>query len=124
MTVAANAHAGSLANTATVATSGITVDPDTGNNSATDTDAIVLPLPAIAVLDNFNRANANTLGANWSQVTLGGQAAIRTSQPGDGGPRRLGDVERRGNTIRGQARARRSRSRTAPVASRRPRHAL
>ena len=39
------------------------------------------PPPAIPALtpalDNFNRANANTLGANWSQPTLLGFAAIR-----------------------------------------------
>jgi uncharacterized repeat protein (TIGR01451 family) len=79
VTVAADAAQGSLANTATVATVAPIVDPDTGNNSATDTDGIVGPLPALAVLDNFNRANANTLGASWSQVTLFGQAAIRVN---------------------------------------------
>jgi hypothetical protein len=36
-------------------------------------------LPALAVLDNFNRANANTLGGNWSQVTLFGAASIRVN---------------------------------------------
>lgn len=41
--------------------------------------------PTLAVLDNFNRANANTLGGNWQQLTanfgfLGGvQAGIRTN---------------------------------------------
>jgi uncharacterized repeat protein (TIGR01451 family) len=69
VTLAASATPGSLANTATVATSGDVVDPDTANNSATDTDAIVLPLPTLALLDNFNRANANNLGASWSQET-------------------------------------------------------
>jgi hypothetical protein len=33
--------------------------------------------PTLTVLDNFNRPNANTLGANWSQATLLGLAAIR-----------------------------------------------
>ena len=52
VTLAAGAPPGSnLANTATVATPGFTVDPDTSNNSATDTDVIVLPLPTLAVLD-------------------------------------------------------------------------
>jgi len=39
------------------------------------------PLPALGVLDNFNRANANTLnnGTNWSQVVMGGAAAIRVN---------------------------------------------
>ncbi|EGW23197.1 SdrD B-like domain-containing protein [Methylobacter tundripaludum] len=36
-------------------------------------------LPALAVLDNFNRANANTLGGNWSQIVLFGNAAIRVN---------------------------------------------
>ena len=36
-------------------------------------------LPTFAVLDNFNRGNANTLGANWSQIVLFGNAAIRTN---------------------------------------------
>ncbi len=36
-------------------------------------------LPTLALLDNFNRANANTLGANWSQVVLFGVASIRVN---------------------------------------------
>jgi hypothetical protein len=36
-------------------------------------------LPTVAVLDNFNRANANTLGANWSQTVLLGNASIRVN---------------------------------------------
>ncbi len=36
-------------------------------------------LPALGVLDNFDRANANTLGANWSQAILFGSAAIRAN---------------------------------------------
>jgi len=41
--------------------------------------------PTLTVLDTFNRANANTLGGNWSQVTLLGAAAIRvnTNQASD-----------------------------------------
>jgi len=35
--------------------------------------------PTPAVLDNFNRANANTLGGNWSQLVLLGSAAIRVN---------------------------------------------
>ncbi len=35
--------------------------------------------PALTVLDSFNRANANTLGGNWSQFSLLGVAAIRLS---------------------------------------------
>jgi len=67
-TVAANATPGALTNTATVAVpAGGTTDPNPANNSATDTDAIVLALPSLTVLDNFNRTNAANLGANWSQ---------------------------------------------------------
>ena len=36
-------------------------------------------LPALTVLDNFNRANGNTLGGNWSQIVLFGNAAIRVN---------------------------------------------
>lgn len=38
-------------------------------------------LPSLPVLDNFDRANANTLnnGANWSQIVLLGAAAIRVN---------------------------------------------
>jgi hypothetical protein len=36
-------------------------------------------LPALGLLDNFNRGNANTLGGNWSQVTVLGSAAIRVN---------------------------------------------
>ncbi|TAK64137.1 IPT/TIG domain-containing protein [Methylobacter sp.] len=36
-------------------------------------------LPALTVLDNFNRANSNTLGVNWSQIIISGNAAIRVN---------------------------------------------
>ncbi|MEP7135950.1 MAG: SdrD B-like domain-containing protein [Chloroflexota bacterium] len=38
-------------------------------------------LPTLTVLDNFNRANANTLnnGSNWSQSTSGGVAALKVN---------------------------------------------
>ena len=71
--------AGSLVNTATVAAPSGTTDPNAANNSATDTDTVILPLPTIAVLDTFNRANANTLGGNWNQATLLGLASIRVN---------------------------------------------
>jgi uncharacterized repeat protein (TIGR01451 family) len=77
-TLAATAS-GSLVNTATVATPASTTDPNTGNNGATDTDTIVLPLPTLGLLDNFNRANANNLGANWSQAGTGTSVAIRVN---------------------------------------------
>ena len=32
--------------------------------------------PTLSVLDNFNRANANNLGSNWSQIGLFGLTAI------------------------------------------------
>ncbi len=72
---------GSLVNTATVTAPASTFDPNLGNNSATDTDAIIAApaLPALTLRDNFNRGNATTLGANWSQTTILGQAAIRVN---------------------------------------------
>ncbi len=76
-TVASTAT-GSVVNSATVAPPSGTTDPAPGNNTATDTDTVIV-LPSLAVLDNFNRANANTLGANWSQATLLGAAAIRVN---------------------------------------------
>jgi len=35
--------------------------------------------PTLTTLDNFNRGNSNTLGGNWSQVTLFGLASIRVN---------------------------------------------
>jgi hypothetical protein len=35
--------------------------------------------PQVSLLDNFNRANANTLGASWNQAVLFGTAAIRVN---------------------------------------------
>lgn len=75
-TLASNA-VGTLNNTASVAAPSGTTDPNTGNNSASDSDAIIPALPALTVLDNFNRANNNTsLGGSWSQVVIG-SAALR-----------------------------------------------
>lgn len=39
------------------------------------------PFPVLAALDNFNRANANTLnfGTNWQQIITGGSAGIRVN---------------------------------------------
>jgi hypothetical protein len=76
--LAANAT-GTLANTATVDVPANRIDPNLANNSATDVDTIVPPLPALTLLDNFNRSNSNNLGGNWSQGTLFGAAAIRVS---------------------------------------------
>ncbi|MEW6400310.1 MAG: SdrD B-like domain-containing protein, partial [Chloroflexota bacterium] len=89
-TVATGAS-GSMVNTATVTAPVNTNDPNLGNNSATDTDAIIV-MPTLAVLDNFNRANANNLGANWSQANSGANVDIRlnnnqafVNQTNDGG---------------------------------------
>jgi hypothetical protein len=46
--------------------------------------AVVVPpppvvLPPLALLDNFNRGNSNTLGANWAQLSLFGSAGIRVN---------------------------------------------
>jgi uncharacterized repeat protein (TIGR01451 family) len=70
---------GSLSNTASVAAPASVSDPNPGNNNASDTDTVTFPVPALAVLDNFNRANANTLGGNWNQVVLAGNASIRVN---------------------------------------------
>ena len=59
---------GTLANTATVAAPAGATDPNTANNSATDSDTIDVPArPALGVVDDFNRPNAVNLGASWSQ---------------------------------------------------------
>jgi uncharacterized repeat protein (TIGR01451 family) len=60
---------GNLVNTATVDVPADRSDPNAANNTAMDTDTIIVPLPTLNVLDNFNRANATTLGANWSQTS-------------------------------------------------------
>ena len=76
------ATTGTLANTATVAAPSGTIELDPSNNSATDTDTVPLPtltLPSLAVLDAFNRANANTLGAGWNQSVSSGSAALRVN---------------------------------------------
>jgi large repetitive protein len=77
-TVSATA-AGSVTNTATVAVPAGFTDPNTGNNSATDTDLIPLAKPTLALLDNFDRANANTLGANWQQLVAAANSGIRVN---------------------------------------------
>ena len=69
-----------MSNTATVTAPANAADPSTGNNSATDTDNIVGPRPTLSVLDNFNRANANILGANWTQPPgFGTTGALRVN---------------------------------------------
>jgi len=70
---------GTLANTATVTAPAGTTDTNPANNSATDTDTIIIPRPTLGLLDAFTRANATTLGGNWSQATIGGAAAIRVN---------------------------------------------
>ena len=69
-TVSASA-VGTVSNTATVTPPAGTSDPNPGNNTASDSDVIALPLPILGVLDTFDRANANTLNnaANWNQIT-------------------------------------------------------
>ncbi|TFW32318.1 right-handed parallel beta-helix repeat-containing protein [Massilia horti] len=36
-------------------------------------------LPTLPLLDNFNRANANTLGSSWQQLVLAGSASLRVN---------------------------------------------
>ena len=78
-TLSSTAPLGTLSNTATVAPPAGTLDPNTANNSATDTTTITVPGPIWALLDNFNRANANTLAPNWGQATFFGVAALRVN---------------------------------------------
>jgi hypothetical protein len=68
-----------LSNTASIAAPSGIVDPNLANNSATDSVTVTVAAPTLGLLDNFNRANANTLGANWSQITIAGLAAIRVN---------------------------------------------
>jgi uncharacterized repeat protein (TIGR01451 family) len=78
-TVSATTIAPTLVNTATVTTPATLSDPNPANNSATDTDTIVVPLPALTLRDNFNRANSGNLGSNWQQVNVFGLAGIRVN---------------------------------------------
>jgi uncharacterized repeat protein (TIGR01451 family) len=84
-TVNANVSAaatGNLVNTASVTAPANVVDA-AGNNSATDT-ATIVALPVFATpLDNFNRTNANTLGASWTQGSVplvGGTLRVNANQ--------------------------------------------
>jgi uncharacterized repeat protein (TIGR01451 family) len=70
------APTGAIVNTASVAVGGTTSDPVAANNSATDTDFVVVALVGPPLLDGFNRANALNLGSSWSQASLFGLAAI------------------------------------------------
>ncbi|MCX6043674.1 MAG: hypothetical protein NT075_01070, partial [Chloroflexi bacterium] len=82
--------AGNLVNTATVTAPASVTDPNTTNNSASDTDSIVPALPTLNTLDNFNRANATTLntgapaGVSWS-VANGSTIAVNTNQASSSG---------------------------------------
>jgi len=79
-TVATSAS-GTLTNTATVAVPPNTTDSNPANNTATDTDNVLAAstLPTLGILDNFNRANSGTLGSNWSQLVIFGNASIRVN---------------------------------------------
>ena len=77
--VLASSARGTLVNTASVAVPNGYLDPNGANNSASDTDAIVVPRPLLSVLDTFNRGNANTLGGNWQQLVTLGNGGIRVN---------------------------------------------
>ncbi|MEO8357149.1 MAG: SdrD B-like domain-containing protein [Chloroflexota bacterium] len=72
---------GSVTNTVTVTPPANVTDPNPANNTAVDTDIIISApaLPTLSALDNFDRANATTLGGNWSQIVLLGSAGIRVN---------------------------------------------
>jgi hypothetical protein len=58
------------------------VDLDAGTGTATAPPPPPPPPPALptrAVIDNFNRASANTLGAGWQQLVALGAAGIRVN---------------------------------------------
>ena len=76
VTGAATGACGALSNTARVTPPAGTSDPTPANNSATDTTTITATW---CLLDNFNRANANTLAPNWGQITAFGFAALRVN---------------------------------------------
>jgi uncharacterized repeat protein (TIGR01451 family) len=79
-TVSATAPGGSsVVNTATVTAPAGVVDPNSANNSASDSDFVAPALPTIGTIDNFNRANATNLGTSWFQGLLLGSAAIRVN---------------------------------------------
>lgn len=70
------AATGTIESTATVSVAAPVSDPNLANNSATDSDAVVVAAPALTTLDTFDRAVATNLGANWTQPNLAGIAAI------------------------------------------------
>lgn len=81
---------GTLSNTAAITPPAGIADPVSGNNSATDTSSILAY--QFSLLDDFNRADANNLGANWSQANTGTNVDLRVSnnqvlanQTNDGG---------------------------------------
>jgi uncharacterized repeat protein (TIGR01451 family) len=77
-TFTVTARFGTISNSATIGMPAGMTDPSPANNtSAPDTD-LVLP-PTLALLDNFNRANANNLGTNWSQVNTGAAIDLRVN---------------------------------------------
>ncbi|MGZ5287960.1 MAG: SdrD B-like domain-containing protein [Actinomycetota bacterium] len=77
-TFTVTARFGTISNSATIGVPAGMTDPSPANNtSAPDTD-LVLP-PTLALLDNFNRANANGLGANWSQANTGAAIDLRVN---------------------------------------------
>jgi hypothetical protein len=80
VTYAAPAIPGATTGTLTIATSAPSV---TGAPVALSGTSIAIPTaaPTLGVLDNFNRANANTLGGNWYQfvVPIFNTAAIRVN---------------------------------------------
>ena len=75
------ATTGSITNTVTITPPANAFDGNVSDNTATDVDTIgaVPAAPALTVLDTFNRANANNLGANWQQLSIFGFAAVRVN---------------------------------------------
>jgi hypothetical protein len=55
------------------------VDLDAGTGPSTGGGTPPPAMPNLTVLDNFNRANANTLGTNWQQLVTLGNGGIRVN---------------------------------------------
>lgn len=57
----------------------MSVDLDAGTGPGTGGGTPSPVMPSLTVLDNFNRANTNTLGGNWQQLVTLGNSGIRVN---------------------------------------------
>ena len=77
-TFTVTARFGTITNSATIGVPAGIVDPSPANNTSAPDSDMVLP-PTLALLDSFNRANANSLGASWSQANTGAAIDLRVN---------------------------------------------